>query len=93
LTKRSEREYDREAHPIHGANLGFNAAQYLAAGGFLPLETGEDRALLQALVDVGASTYFDSSLRVLTSARRRGHAPHGFAEAFHSFDAFGAIAD
>jgi len=92
--RRWQREYDREAHPIHGASLGFNGAKYLAAGGFPPLETGEDRALLGALTESGAATYFDSSLRVLTSGRRRGHAPHGFAEALHNFDTtLGAIAD
>jgi len=91
---RWQREYDREVHPIHGASLGFNGAQYLAAGGFPPLATGEDRALLQSLTDVGARTFFDSSLSVLTSARPGGHAPHGFAEAFHRFDSvLGAIAD
>jgi glycosyltransferase involved in cell wall biosynthesis len=94
IVRRWQRAYDREAYPIHGASLGFNAAKYLAAGGFSPLETGEDRALLRALEKSGAATYFDPSLRVLTSARRRGHAPHGFAEAFHSFDTvLGAIAD
>jgi glycosyltransferase involved in cell wall biosynthesis len=92
--RRWERAYDREADPIHGASLGFNGAKYVAVGGFSPLETGEDRALLHALEDSGATTYFDTSLRVLTSARRRGHAPHGFADAFHSFDSvLGAIAD
>jgi glycosyltransferase involved in cell wall biosynthesis len=92
--RRWQREYDREAQPIHGASLGFNGAKYLAAGGFSSLETGEDRALMQRLVEAGATTHFDSALRVETSARRWGHAPHGFAEAFHSFDeVFGAIAD
>jgi glycosyltransferase involved in cell wall biosynthesis len=92
--KRWQREYDREAYPIHGASLGFNGAKYLTAGGFLPLETGEDRALVYALVESGATTHFESSLRVVTSARRRGHAPHGFAETFHLFNPIlDAIAD
>lgn len=92
--RRWQREYDREAYPIHGASLGFNGAYYLSAGGFLPLETGEDRALLQALVESGATTHFESSLRVTTSARRRGRAPHGFAETLHLFDpVLDAIAD
>ena len=92
--KRWQREYDHEAYPIHGASLGFNGAKYLMGGGFLPLETGEDRALLYAMVESGATAHFESSLRVVTSARRRGHAPHGFAETFHGYDtAFGAIAD
>ena len=74
-------EYERENQPIHGANLGFNAAAYLAAGGFAPLETGEDRALHRALVAHGAFSYFDSAVPVVTSARRRARAPLGFAHA------------
>jgi hypothetical protein len=78
---RWQNEYEREIQPIHGANLGFNAAAYLAAGGFAPLETGEDRALHRALVAHGALSYFDSAVRVVTSARRRARAPLGFAHA------------
>jgi hypothetical protein len=74
-------EYERENQPIHGANLGFNAAAYLAAGGFAPLETGEDRALHRSLVAHGAFSYFDSAVPVVTSARRRARAPLGFAHA------------
>lgn len=74
-------EYAREIQPIHGANLGFNAAAYLAAGGFAPLATGEDRALHRALIARGTVTYFDSAARVVTSARRRARAPLGFAHA------------
>jgi glycosyltransferase involved in cell wall biosynthesis len=78
---RWQNEYEREFQPIHGASLGFNAAAYLAAGGFALLETGEDRALHRALVAHGALSYFDSAVRVVTSARRRARAPMGFAHA------------
>jgi glycosyltransferase involved in cell wall biosynthesis len=92
--RRWQRAYDREIDPVHGASLGFNGAKYLAVGGFSPLETGEDRALLSALAASRATTHFDSSLRVLTSMRNQGRAPHGFAEAIHGFDSWlGAIAD
>ena len=65
-----------------------------ALGVFPSLETGEDRALVSALAESGAAMYFDSSHRVLTSARRGGHAPHGFAEALRRFDTiYGASAD
>ena len=74
-------EYERENQPIHGANLGFNAAAYLLAGGFEPLETGEDRALHRALIAHGACSYFDSANPVVTSGRRRARAPLGFAHA------------
>jgi glycosyltransferase involved in cell wall biosynthesis len=94
VVSRWQREYDEELQPIHGANLGFNAAKYVASGGFPFLETGEDRALVEALVGSGAVPYFDSSHRVMTSARRRARAPHGFAEALHEFGvALGASAD
>lgn len=92
--RRWQSEYDREAHPVHGASLGFNAANYLGAGGFPSLETGEDRALVSALAQSGAAVCFDSSHRVLTSARPGGRAPHGFAEALRRFDTiYGASAD
>jgi len=78
---RWQREYENESRPIHGANLGFNAAAYLAAGGFEPLDTGEDRALHRALVTRGALSHYDSAVRVVTSARRRARAPLGFAHA------------
>src|ERR1035438_5314091 len=39
---RWQREYENESQPIHGANLGFNAAAYLAAGGFEPLDRSEE---------------------------------------------------
>jgi hypothetical protein len=61
--------------------MGFNAAVYLSEGGFEPLETGEDRALHNALITHGACTYFDSVLPVVTSARRRARVPLGFAHA------------
>jgi len=76
-----QRKYENESRPIHGANLGFNAATYLAAGGFEPLDTGEDRALHRALVTLGALSHYDSAVRVVTSARRRARAPMGFAHA------------
>ncbi|HVB51616.1 MAG TPA: glycosyltransferase [Acidimicrobiales bacterium] len=78
---RWQHEYERESRPIHGANLGFNAGTYLAAGGFEPLDTGEDRALHRALVIHGALSHFDSAVRVVTSARRQARAPLGFAHA------------
>jgi len=78
---RWQREYENESEPIHGANLGFNAATYLEAGGFEPLDTGEDRALHRALVNLGALSHYDSAVRVVTSARRQARAPLGFAHA------------
>lgn len=66
-------------HPhVHGANLGFTAAAYLAAGGFPPLRSGEDHALVQALSACGRRVLRTSELPVLTSARSTPRAPRGF---------------
>ena len=78
---RWQTDYEQESRPIHGASLGFNAAAYLAAGGFKSLKTGEDRALHRDLIDQGGRVHYDSATRVVTSARRRARAPNGFAHA------------
>jgi cellulose synthase/poly-beta-1,6-N-acetylglucosamine synthase-like glycosyltransferase len=66
-------------HPhVHGANLGFTASAYLDVGGFRPLRTGEDRALVAAMQARGRRVLRASSLPVVTSARRRYRAPSGF---------------
>lgn len=64
--------------PVHGANLGFTAQAYLTAGGFPPIPTGEDRALLTAMERTGHKVLHTSRISVITSARRRYRAPHGF---------------
>lgn len=79
--RRWQRAYEEESRPIHGASLGFNAAAYVAAGGFQALKSGEDRALHRAMLDQGKWGYYDSVTRVVTSARRQARAPYGFAHA------------
>lgn len=64
--------------PVHGANLGFTADSYLAAGGFPSVCTGEDRALVVALERTGHKILRTSRLTVTTSARRHYRAPGGF---------------
>ncbi|HEY2579021.1 MAG TPA: glycosyltransferase [Streptosporangiaceae bacterium] len=74
--------YDHGAGPhphVHGANLGMTAAAYLAAGGFRALRTAEDHALVQALAATGQKILRSRDVTVLTSARRRARAPHGFS--------------
>ena len=67
-------------HPhVHGANLGFSAAAYLAAGGFGPARTAEDHALVSALAAAGRQVLRTTTVSVVTSARRRARAPHGFS--------------
>jgi glycosyltransferase involved in cell wall biosynthesis len=69
------------SHPhVHGANLGVRADAYLRAGGWRNIATAEDHDLWRRLADVGAERRSVSQIRVLTSGRRRGRAPHGFAD-------------
>lgn len=64
--------------PVHGANIGFSAAAYVAAGGFPPLVTGEDRALVRAMERAGRRVLRTARMPVVTSARRHYRAPDGF---------------
>jgi glycosyltransferase involved in cell wall biosynthesis len=67
-------------HPhVHGANLGFSAGAYLAAGGFQPSPTAEDHALVASLAAAGRRILRTTEISVLTSARCQARAPHGFS--------------
>lgn len=73
---------DADGHRhIHGANLGISSAAYLGVGGFQPLKSSEDVALVKALQINGASIAWSAAPRVVTSARRNYRAPGGFGEA------------
>ena len=63
---------------IHGANLGVSAQAYLLAGGFRPLCTSEDVALIEALQRSGARLAWSAAPKVTTSARKDFRAPGGF---------------
>ena len=72
-------------HPhVHGANLGVRADAYLRVGGWTDLNTAEDHDLWTRLRADGAQMLSPSHLRVLTSGRRVGRAPLGFAGALAS---------
>ena len=64
---------------VHGANLGFRAEAYLAAGGFSPSPTAEDHALVDSLTAAGCRVLRTTEVSVVTSARRRARAPLGFS--------------
>ena len=67
-------------HPhVHGANLGFRASAYLAAGGFAEEPNAEDHALVAALTATGSRILRTDAVRVVTSARRSTRTPHGFS--------------
>jgi len=75
-------------HPhVHGANLGFRAAAYLAAGGFPCTPTAEDRALVAALTAAGSRVLRTRAVTVTTSSRRQARAPHGFGDYLAGLDA------
>ncbi len=65
---------------IHGANLGVSARAYRAAGGFAPLETSEDVALVHALESAGVEVAYSAAPRVWTSVRLDYRAPRGFGD-------------
>ena len=69
-------------HPhVHGANLGVRADAYLQAGGWGAQPTAEDHDLWNRLRQLPVACCSDSRLKVLTSGRRVGRAPLGFAGA------------
>jgi glycosyltransferase involved in cell wall biosynthesis len=69
-------------HPhVHGANLGVRADAYLRAGGWTSLSTAEDHHLWSRLGATGARRQSSTDIEVLTSGRRVGRAPFGFAGA------------
>ncbi|SMQ71956.1 glycosyltransferase family A protein [Agreia sp. VKM Ac-1783] len=70
----------RESHRnVHGANLGVRADHYLAGGGFAPVATGEDAALVAKLESLGVDVTSTARAAVLTSSRLLGRAPDGYA--------------
>ena len=74
--------YQDGTHPhVHGANLGVRADAYLEAGGWYPEETAEDHDLWNRLAEGNWLRRADARLVVLTSGRRIGRAPNGFAAA------------
>ncbi len=75
-------------HPhVHGANLGVRADAYRRAGGWAALATGEDHALWSRLRMGGGPLLNHARLCVLTSGRRTGRAPLGFAAALAAHNA------
>ena len=65
---------------VHGANMGFRADAYWRCGGFRLLESGEDVELVERFDAAGYRIRRDAGLSVVTSARRTGRAPGGFAQ-------------
>jgi glycosyltransferase involved in cell wall biosynthesis len=69
-------------HPhVHGANLGVRADRYLEVGGWADLKTAEDHDLWGRLRRTGVRLLSSAQLSLVTSGRRVGRAPSGFAGA------------
>lgn len=64
---------------VHGANLGFTLAAYRGVGGFPHLPVHEDVELVRALRASGVPWIAAGGLAAVTSGRREGRAPQGFA--------------
>jgi hypothetical protein len=64
---------------VHGANLGFTLDAYRSVGGFPPLHTHEDVRLVAAMGRAGVPRVATGAVPVITSGRRTGRAPGGFA--------------
>jgi hypothetical protein len=56
----------------------YGGARGVGAGGFRPLRTAEDHALLGAVTEAGCRVLRASDLPVRTSSRRHARAPDGF---------------
>ena len=75
------------SHPhVHGANMGVRADAYLRSGGWRGLETAEDHDLWNRLVRTASRQHSTARVSVITSGRRVGRAPRGFAEALAVHD-------
>ncbi|MCU4296104.1 glycosyltransferase [Brevibacterium permense] len=72
-------ELDEQHAYVFGANLGIRASLFDAIGGIPPLATGEDAAVVDAILAKGGRVWRSDSCRVLTSARLDGRAPGGFS--------------
>lgn len=64
---------------VHGANLGVRADFYLAAGGFPEYALHEDVELAGHVMRLGAKVAVSDHCEVVTSGRKEGRTPGGYA--------------
>lgn len=70
---------DEGHHHVHGANLGFTLEAYRRAGGFPAVAGHEDVRLVRAMKQNDTPWMSTVKTQVVTSGRRWGRAPGGFA--------------
>ncbi|MFS4505720.1 glycosyltransferase [Clavibacter sp. Sh2141] len=68
---------------VHGANLGVRADAYVRAGGFPEVAEHEDVDLVARLRRTGVTITASAAGEVLTSGRRDGRTPGGYAGYLH----------
>jgi hypothetical protein len=76
---RSTHDAGQAVGNVHGANLGVRASRYVAAEGFADDTEHEDVSLVQRLVGAGSTVCATDDARVITSGRRVGRTPGGYA--------------
>ncbi len=87
LTAWRDRHRLHEGHThVHGANLGFSLASYLAVGGFSAVAAHEDVLLVEAMRGSGIRWCATTTTQVMTSGRQPGRAPDGFADYLAALD-------
>ena len=64
-----------------GASIAFDPTAYAAAGGFVPMPTHEDRAIILRLKSMGLPVVHARDVTVRASCRLQGRAPGGMAAA------------
>lgn len=69
---------------VHGANLGVRADAYLEVGGFYAEPAHEDVTLVDRLVAAGHTLLPSDECEVITSGRRQGRTPEGYAAYLHT---------
>ena len=85
LTPQTRKDYiahyqDKMGHRhIHGANLSFSSAAYLAVGGFAALPCHEDVDLVKKFEKRNFAITWSNRVRVITSSRLQARAAEGFA--------------
>lgn len=90
---RAGERWDEGHGRIHGANLGVCAAAYRRVGGFAALSCHEDVDLVRRLQRTGAAVRWSAEACVVTSSRRIGRAPVGFATHLRHLDASRGVMD
>jgi glycosyltransferase involved in cell wall biosynthesis len=78
------RRHPRGRGSLHGANLAVRLDAYLSVGGFAAVSEQEDVLLVRALRAAGARVV--GGTRVMTSGRRDGRVPEGFAGYLRALD-------